>query len=95
VIEFDKIPCEHYFYLPFGRKRYNASLKNNHCETFEKCTIFFVHTPYCPLSPNQENVQVYTVNRYWEYTLDHENPNLSLDDAAGRFIELLEDAVRS
>lgn len=38
--------------------------------------------------------KVYTVNRYWEYTLDHENPDLSLDDAAGRFIELLEDAVR-
>jgi asparagine synthase (glutamine-hydrolysing) len=36
----------------------------------------------------------YHVERYWEYHLDRENPDLSLDEAAGKFNTLFTDAVR-
>ena len=36
----------------------------------------------------------YHVERYWEYGLDRENPDLSLDEAAEKFHALFTDAVR-
>ncbi|MFC1867923.1 asparagine synthase (glutamine-hydrolyzing) [Thermodesulfobacteriota bacterium] len=36
----------------------------------------------------------YEVKRYWEYKLNCENRELALDEAARKFIELFEDAVR-
>ncbi len=36
----------------------------------------------------------YSVNRYWQYRLDTVNDNLSIDDAAEQYIDLLSDAVR-
>ena len=38
--------------------------------------------------------KTYRIKRYWEYMLDRENPNLSLDDASAQFVELFENAVR-
>lgn len=35
----------------------------------------------------------YEIKRYWEYRLDREAADLSLDEASERFMELLEDAV--
>ncbi len=40
------------------------------------------------------NKKKYWIKRYWEYRLDHENPELSLNDASDQFIGIFKDAVR-
>ncbi|MFC1820476.1 asparagine synthase (glutamine-hydrolyzing), partial [Thermodesulfobacteriota bacterium] len=45
------------------------------------------------LEYNLDNMS-YEIKRYWEYTLDHENPHMTLDEASSQFIELFKDAVR-